>query len=112
MHSADEIIELLQYRERMWRAALDRRNENEMHTTDQMYSRVMELQYVLGLIERGEASQSEVAGLKKVNTTLLDTLRRAYEAFVADQYRQNECDCDPSVGITNCLVCEIRGLIE
>jgi hypothetical protein len=39
-------------------------------------------------------------------------LLAAWETYIADQYGPLQCDCDPSVGINGCLVCEIRDLVD
>jgi len=39
-------------------------------------------------------------------------LSEAYESFIEGQYKPSQCDCDPSVGIEGCLICEIRDLLR
>jgi len=39
-------------------------------------------------------------------------LADAYHDFIAGQYLPGQCDCDPSVGLDECLVCKIRNLLE
>jgi len=49
--------------------------------------------------------------LKEQVVQLRRVLSDAYETFIEGLYRPGRCDCDPSVGMDSCLVCEVRQII-
>lgn len=42
----------------------------------------------------------------------LHRLAAASMRLIEDFYGPGDCDCDPSVGIETCAVCEIRGMYK